>query len=94
MSEQRGKSVLEKHIQTILLTIVTAGIVWVGATLLALSKDFASLSVTVGGLKDQVQKYDSADYMKKSDLPLFLRAYDNEIIYMKERMARLEGSKK
>lgn len=75
---------MERHIQTVLLTIITAAIIWGSNQIFTLSFGMAKVQVTLEQLTAKSGKYATLDYVDQRG-----RARDQQLLEFDRRIRKL-----
>lgn len=84
--QQKSKSVMERHIHTVLLSIITAGILFGGNQIFNLSIAVARIQVSIEQIMQDKGKYVTVDFMLERS-----KARDNQLIEIDKRITRVEN---
>lgn len=84
--EKKEKSMLEKHIHTVLLSIITVAICWGSSQLFNLSIAMAKVQVSVDQLTQDRETYVTKDYAAER-----AKARDAQFADMDKRVTKLEN---
>jgi len=74
-----NRSNIEKHIQTVLVSLITAGILWIGFSLTKLGADVNVIQAAVSRLENKIQLFEGDHYLLEA---------------VEKRVEKLEGLKK
>ncbi len=86
MPHRAAKSMLEKHVQTILLAIITAAIIWGSNQVFLLSIGMAEVKVQLQQLNEKSEKYVTMDYVIEKS-----KTRDQQISDHDRRISKLEA---
>lgn len=94
MSDQpvSTRPVWERHIQTVMMTLVIGGLGWVGSTILEVSEQQAVQTVRIEHLVRQVEEFKISikDRYTRTDALRDWNRYEREMAEVKDRVTRIE----
>lgn len=77
---------MEKHIQTVLLALITAGIIWGSSQIFNLSLSMAKVQVTLEQISENQSKYATMDFVAERS-----KARDQQFADHERRIGKLEA---
>lgn len=84
--KKKEKTVLEKHVQTILLSIITVAICWGSSQLFNLSIAVAEMRISVESLTQDRAAYVTKEYAAERE-----KSRDSQVSDLDKRVTRLEN---
>lgn len=93
----RSRPILERHLQTILLSVITAALLWFGGSVVEVREGFARQDekmISVQAQLAQIQtdlREQSSKYYPKADAEREMSSFRSDIRTLRERVTVLEG---
>lgn len=84
--QQKGKSIMERHIQTVLLSLITAGIIFGCQQIFTLSVSMAKVQVTLEQISANQSKYVTMDFIVERT-----KSRDQQFADHERRIGKLEA---
>lgn len=76
---EKTTTLLEKHVQTIMVFVVTCLIAWVGTNISNQQTQIALLQQTVSEMKDEMRDFTRSPRFTRDDFKIEMRLYENRL---------------